>query len=113
MLTTKRLREKEPFSFLDKEKLRKNRWLNFGLVNIHKAKKKKEMTENDVVIYLHCYSLQPWQTLPFCLNLIVLIFCEVELLFLNSVAVNFAELCVSGIFYLSGSQTVSGLTAAA
>lgn len=33
-------------------------------------------------------------------------------MFLDGVAVNFAELCVSGISYLSGSQAVSGLTAA-
>lgn len=34
-------------------------------------------------------------------------------MFLDSVAVNFAELYVSGISYLSGSQAVSGQTAAA
>lgn len=35
------------------------------------------------------------------------------MLLLDSVALNFAELCVSGISYLSGFQAVSGLTAAA
>lgn len=55
------------------KKIRNNRWLNFGLVNIHKAEK-KEMTEKDIIIYFHCYSLQPWQALLFCLNLMLAVF---------------------------------------
>lgn len=71
------LREKEPFSFWEKQKLRKNRWLEFGLVNIHKAEKKR--TEKDIVI--HFSSVNPrslGKTLSFCLNLsMAFLFCLV------------------------------------
>lgn len=77
MLTAAWLREKESFSFWDKEKLRKNRWLEFCLANIHKAEKKR--TEKDIVIYFS--SVNPrslGKTLLFCLNLsIAFLFCFV------------------------------------
>lgn len=75
MLRTTWLREEESFSFWDKEKLRKNRWLEFGLVNIHKAEKKR--TEKDIVIYFS--SVNPrslGKTLSICLNFpIAFLFC--------------------------------------
>lgn len=120
-LTTAWLREKESFSFWDKEKLRKNRWLEFGLVNIHKAEKKR--TEKDIIIYFSSVNLRSLgKTLSVCLNLsIASLFCfffncpdfPVRLDCCFWTALHWTLLNFSGISYLRSSQAFSGLTAAA